>query len=326
MGFFELPEVSVIIPFYKNVEHLNECVSHCLKLDYPNYEVIVVSDSPLDLNNDLVKVLVIDGSSQGRKKDVGTEVACGEICAFVDDDAYPSRDWLKNAVKYFEDSSVGAVCGPGVTPENDGLPQRASGVIYSSFAGSGPFRFRYVPERLRFVREGPGYNMLVRKSLLNQIGGIATNLRSGEDTLLCKKILKTGKKILYAPDVVVHHHRRPLFTSHLRQAKTYALHRGYLAKKEPETSAKPFYVLPSFALVSFGALAVLSLYFSFAFYALSFAVIAYLVFCLGSVVKTSKEFKADMLAFLGVPLTHLAYAFGFIQGLLTKEIGESPSH
>jgi cellulose synthase/poly-beta-1,6-N-acetylglucosamine synthase-like glycosyltransferase len=322
----ELLKVSVIIPFYKDEGYLKECISHCLKLDYTNYEIIVVSHSALSMSNDGVRVLLVDNASQGSKKDAGIKVASGEVCAFVDDDAYPSPDWLKNAVKYFEDSDVGAVCGPGLTPESDSLLQKASGVVYSSFGGGGILRFRYVPEKTRYVNEGPGYNMLVRKSLLKEVGGIATNLRSGEDTLLCKKIREVGKKILYAPDVIVYHHRRPLFTPHLKQAKTYALHRGYLAKKEPATSANLFYMLPFIFLVGLGALAVLSVHFSFAFDMLLFAVITYLAVCLTSAVHASKDARIAVLAFLGTVLTHLVYAFGFIQGLLIEEIGERPSH
>lgn len=32
------PIVSIIIPFYKNLVYLEECVKHCLELDYPSYE------------------------------------------------------------------------------------------------------------------------------------------------------------------------------------------------------------------------------------------------------------------------------------------------
>ncbi len=35
------------------------------------------------------------------KRDIGAKKAKGEIIAFIDDDAYPRKDWLINAVKNF---------------------------------------------------------------------------------------------------------------------------------------------------------------------------------------------------------------------------------
>ena len=116
------PKVSVIVPFYKEKKYVIECVENCLRLDYPSFEVIVVSKVPLEIDP-RVKLMVDESDSQGRKKNVGVLAATGDICAFVDEDAYPSPDWLKNAVPHFEDSEFGAVCGPGITPPGDGVLQ-----------------------------------------------------------------------------------------------------------------------------------------------------------------------------------------------------------
>jgi glycosyltransferase involved in cell wall biosynthesis len=35
MNSIENPLVSIIIPFYKNLSYLDECLKHCLDLDYP---------------------------------------------------------------------------------------------------------------------------------------------------------------------------------------------------------------------------------------------------------------------------------------------------
>jgi hypothetical protein len=44
-------------------------------------------------------------------------MARGEILAFLDDDAYPADGWLEAAMARFEDPTVCAVGGPGVTPQ-----------------------------------------------------------------------------------------------------------------------------------------------------------------------------------------------------------------
>jgi cellulose synthase/poly-beta-1,6-N-acetylglucosamine synthase-like glycosyltransferase len=47
--------------------------------------------------------------------------AKGEICAFIDSDARPEKNWLKNALPYLSDPEVVAVGGPGLTPPEDSL-------------------------------------------------------------------------------------------------------------------------------------------------------------------------------------------------------------
>jgi len=326
MDSSELPKVSIIIPFYKNFEHLAECVSHCLNLDYPDYEVIVVSNVPLNIDNQNVRVIITDKIGQADKKDLGTAEATGEIYAFLDDDAYPSEDWIRRAVKYFDDPNVAAVGGPGITPPNDNLMQLASGVIYSSFIGGGSLGYRYAPKNnIVNVDELPGYNLFIRRSALDRTS-FNVKFRSGEDSVLSRRLKGAGGKLVYASDVVVYHHRRPLFTPHLKQAANYALHRGFFVKKFPKTSAKPIYAIPSASLIALLGL----LAFSFSLPILRFLIVTLLITYLSlsfiSAVWTSKNLKPSLLALIGIPLTHLTYAVYFLKGLLSKEIGERPSY
>jgi glycosyltransferase involved in cell wall biosynthesis len=53
------------------------------------------------------------------KRDIALKHAKGQILAFLDDDAYPVKEWLKAALVNFSDPEVAAVGGPAVTPLND---------------------------------------------------------------------------------------------------------------------------------------------------------------------------------------------------------------
>ena len=328
MNRLRQPKVSVIIPFYKEKKYVIECVENCLRLDYPSFEVIVVSKVPLEIDP-RVKLMVDESDSQGRKKNVGVLAATGDICAFVDDDAYPSPDWLKNAVPHFEEPEIGAVCGPGITPPGDGVLQKASGVILSSFLGAGSLRFRYVPRAQRAVDEAPGYNLLVRRALLVATGGVNESLRSGEDTLLSQKIVDAGKKIVYDPRVVVYHHRRPLLLAHLHQVTNYARHRGYFARRFPNA---PFPWVSLLPLAVILALIIgVPLSFVYAVWVqylevVATALMAYLAISFVTGLLMGHSIKIAVLSIVGIPSTHLAYAYGLLRGLLTMQIGERPSH
>lgn len=278
-------------------------------------------------SSEKVKVVIIEEQGQGPKKNAGVANATGEICAFVDDDAYPDRNWLKNAVKYFDDFDVVAVSGPGVTPPNDNLMQKASGLIYSLPMGAGKTSHRYaIGKETSNVDELTGYNLFIRSSFLKEIGGINVKFRSGEDSLLTYKIIECGRKFRYAPDVIVYHHRRPLFVSHLKQVSTYALHRGYFLKKYPDTSAKLSYALPSILLITIITLAFLSIFFSIISLPLIVLIAGYFVVAFLFGLRSSRSLKLSVLASIGIGLTHLVYGLFFIVGLLTKNLGERASY
>ena len=117
------------------------------------------------------------------------------------------------------------------------------------------------PRRARDVDDYPSCNLFVRR--LPFVGHVGECLRywPGEDTKLCMLLTKTeGKRIVYEPEAVVYHHRRALFWGHFRQVWNYAVHRGFFAKRYPDTSLRPQYFVPSTFVVA-GALAIPALVF-----------------------------------------------------------------
>ena len=125
-----LPKVSIIIPVRAWNKNLAECLQHCLRLNYARYEVLVLPDLPLkEILPKQIRVIPTNTTIPSKKRNIGTHHAKGKILAFIDDDAFPSQDWLKNASRHFRDPNVAAVCGPAITPENDTLMQKASGLV-----------------------------------------------------------------------------------------------------------------------------------------------------------------------------------------------------
>jgi len=242
--------VSVIIPVVAINGYIRESVPHLLRLDYPDFEIIILPNQASvteqqEFTNPRIRLVPTVQSSPAYKRDLGAKEATGEILAFLDDDAYPVRAWLTAAVKHFRRSDVGAVGGPAITPDNDPLSARISGAVYTSLLGGGSYRYRYTPQgSIREVDDYPSVNLLVRRDLFQSIGGFNSAYWPGEDTKLCLDIISAGKKIIYDPAVVVYHHRRASLMKHLRQVSQYATHRGYFAKRFPATSLRLNYFIP----------------------------------------------------------------------------------
>ena len=327
--------VSIIIPLHVCSDRFIRDFSYFRTLDYPDFEILIVADEP-SLNEEtnprladlkrlekpgLVNILPTGKklTGPGEKRDLAIEQARGEICAFIDDDAYPRPDWLRGAIAHFDDPEVAAVGGPGITPPEDDLMAQASGAVYASPLGSGQTLHRFVPRKGREVDDFPAYNLFVRTETLREVGGFASGFYGGEDTKLCLEIINTGKKILYRPDVVVFHHRRPLLFGHLRQIANVGMHRGYFAKTYPETSWRLFYFLPSIVVMTLVFGMILAPFSKILAAMLALGLAGYFAVALVSTMPTSRLSVALMGA-AGIMMTHVVYGCAFIRGLTIKHL------
>lgn len=315
-------KVSIIIAAKDKSSFLVQCLERCLNLNYKDYEILVLTDHFFAYENTKVRVIPTGSCLPARKRDIGWHNAGGEILAFLDDDAYPCENWLGNALKNFQDPQVAAVGGAAVTPPTETFLRMASGEVYESFIVSGNFKYRYTQDKKRYVDDYPSCNFLVRKDVFEKLGGFKTKFWPGEDTILCLEITKKlKKKIVYDPEALVFHHRRPLFAGHLKQVKNYALHRGYFVKRFPETSLKWQYFVPSifFLCLLLGFLfSVFSLLFSI-FYIFSLLSYGCLVFLSA---YHRKDLQLTAYVSMGIFLTHIYYGFYFLQGLLSSKLKE----
>jgi hypothetical protein len=170
------------------------------------------------------------------------------------------------------------------------------------------------------VDDWPTVNLSVRKKTFEDIGGFNTSHWPGEDTVFCLDLLsKKGAKILYDPELIAFHHRREELIKHVRQVSSYGLHRGFFAKKYPETSRKFIYFVPSFFVmfVIFGGVAsffspiIFKLYLlGWGFYFLALLKAFYDIY------RHEKNILVTLAASYYIFLTHIFYGLRFLQGLL----------
>ena len=93
----EFPRVSVIIPLWAVRERFINNLEQFRKIDYPDFEVYVVSDSEVELPSGPFRLILTGKERTGpaEKRDAALREAHGEILAFIDDDAYPRSDWIR---------------------------------------------------------------------------------------------------------------------------------------------------------------------------------------------------------------------------------------
>ena len=142
------PFVSVIAPTRGVEPGFEENVRPLLAQVYPAYEVLFVFDENTDLAVEIVERLggriVISGPAKGTGQKVHNLIAgvneIDERCSvivFVDTDARPNTNWLRQLVAPLADENLGASTGyRWFVPEKGGLASRLRGVWNASIASA----------------------------------------------------------------------------------------------------------------------------------------------------------------------------------------------
>ncbi len=226
------PNVSVVVCVYNGERTIDSCLASLEKLNYPNYEVIVVNDGSTDETRQIAEsydtIRLINQENQGLSgaRNVGIQAATGEIIAFTDADCMADPDWLTYLVARFQSSEFGAVGGPNFSPPDDSFV--ASCVAVSPGA---PTHVLLDDEAAEHI---PGCNMAFRREALEAIKGFDPIFRAaGDDVDLCWRLQNKGYKIGFSPAAVVWHFRRNTVRDYLKQQRGYGKAEALLFFKHP---------------------------------------------------------------------------------------------
>jgi GT2 family glycosyltransferase len=314
---------SIIIPVKEINGYVLKSVPITLGIDYVDFEVLVLPNEmpsgplPSCLQDPRVRLIPTGRVGPAVKRDLGAEHATYDRLAFLDDDAYPRSDWLREADKAFSETGAAAICGPGVTPPESNLAEQASGLFFETLVGGGGMDYRYRPVGRSFsVDDFPTVNLLVDKQAFLSVGGFDSAYWPGEDTKFCLDFVRAGHGIWYSPAVVVYHHRRRVLWPHLRQVGNYGKHRGYFARTFPETSARFTYFVPSLFLVGIVTLGVAGFVNAMSWRALVALLLLYFSLVVIDVFSRTRDLVLGLLTVLTVFASHLTYGAMFLRGLL----------
>jgi glycosyltransferase involved in cell wall biosynthesis len=311
---------SFIIPVKEINDYVREAVSKVLEINRGDYEILVYPDETTAENWQKTQQIATGHSGPATKRTRAIKDARGEILVFIDDDAYPRADFLDALDQDFSKETVTAVGGPAVTPEEDSFWQKVSGAVFlSPLSGGNPERYIPIGNK-KTVDDWPSVNFSIRKKIFDELGGFDSAFWPGEDTKFCLNLIKKYPgSIVYDPDLIVYHHRRSGLAKHLRQLGAYGLHRGFFAKKYPETSFKFKYFIPSFFTVFLVVGGIASFFSLFIFKMYVIGLIVYmlvLVKAFFDIYKYERNLLIVAHTAYYIFLTHVVYGLKFIKGFV----------
>ncbi len=306
------PLFSIIIPVRQMNPYLKETIVRLKEQTIKNFETLIITDQ-------------ISGSANpSQKRNLGAQKAKGNYLVFFDDDSFPTKNYFKNAQKLIQKHpQFAGFSGPCLTPPQDNIYKQASGLVWSSWLGSGGAGiYRNSKQSARFVDDYPSVNLIIKKTDFFKAGQFNQNYWPGEDTVLCLNLTKKlNLKIYYHPSLTVYHHRRSVLIHHLQQITRYAIQRGFFAKKFPQTSLRIGYFIPSLFFLYFISLPILFFLFKYKFTIYPLYLYSSMLFFtfLGFIAQTKKIYLS-FLATITIPITHIYYGILFLHGLFKKEV------
>jgi GT2 family glycosyltransferase len=247
------PFVSVVVPTAGRPERMATCIGALRALRYPNFEIVIVDNSPADpgTRESVAAIAAEDprvryvaeplpGSSVARNR--GIREARAELLAFTDDDVQVDPEWLSWMVEPFlRDRQVGVVTGL-VLPARMDTPEQRWFEEYSGFGkGLEPRLYdldeHRAPDNLLYpywgAAFGSGNSMAFRRNVIEDIGGFDPALgagspaRAGADVEAFSHAILDGSRLAYEPRALCWHDHRTHSAALKRQ--TFAYGAGFTA-------------------------------------------------------------------------------------------------
>lgn len=217
--------LSIIICSYNRASYISDALTSLYgqSSGLDDFEVIIVDNNSTDNTKEVYaqwrqtntngQFTFISETKQGASfaRNTGAAIAKGEWVCFMDDDAVATTDYVKNIIKHIQDQPFIVGFGGRIIPKYIPAEPKWMSYYVSSLVGN----FDYAPTACAF--ENGKYplesNMIVKKSVYDQIGGFNVNLPGvvgtlrigGEGKELFYKIIALGHTIYYDPSICVHH-------------------------------------------------------------------------------------------------------------------------
>lgn len=216
------PKVSIIVLNWNGKNHTVECLNSLSKLDYSNYEVILVDNGSSDGSVDFLKskfpnICLIEnkrnlGFAEGNNVGVRHAMKTGaDYVLLLNNDAVVDGAFLKELVLIAERDEKVVLVGPKIYNYYEKNIIESAGYSQSILKSKTfPIGYREEdkgqydePKEVDFIS---GCAMLVKKNVVKDYGVFDSDFFAYcEDQDLCYSVTKRGDKIMYAPKSRIWH-------------------------------------------------------------------------------------------------------------------------
>ena len=308
-------KVSVIIPVTRE-DYLKNCLDSLNNQSFKDFEILLINNKKLKTTKKNIKLILTKNLNPAYRRNFAAKNAKGHILAFIDDDAYVNKDWIKKAVNFLDkNKDFCVVGGPDILGKNAKFKEKISNILLSNkYLGSGVLAHQNYkkPKEVKDPSSLALCNFFIRKKAFEKVNGFNEKIGyGGEDTeflyLLGKK---TKCRMMYLPFLFVYHKKRDFILPYLKQRLKFRINNGKMLYAYPTLYLKNYKFLLFFAAATLFFI-LLFLKPLIAFYLFIFYLFLLILISLPYI---AKDIRYIILPF-AFGMQHLTYYIGILIGL-----------
>lgn len=225
------PFVNIFIPAHNEELVLKDTIDNLVKIDYPNYNILIINDRSKDKTHEVALKLVeeypdklkyhsrSDDAFPGKSAVLNDafEMTDGDVICVFDSDAKVNPDFLTKIIPYLADDNVSAVQARKImSNRNTSALTRFQNYEYLMDSNVQMGR-----DSIRAAVELRGNGELFKRQAIKEIGG--WNLYTLTDDLdISTKLHINGLNVRFCPDVVVYEEALNDFKAIIKQRNRWA--------------------------------------------------------------------------------------------------------
>ncbi|AOA57418.1 poly-beta-1,6-N-acetyl-D-glucosamine synthase [Acinetobacter larvae] len=205
----DYPLIAVLIPCFNEGDNAEETISHALKLDYPNFEVIAINDGSRDHTGQVLNTLaarhtrlrvvhLAENQGKAMALQAGSLVTDAEFLLGIDGDALLDPHAARWMLRHFKDPNIAAVTGNPRIRNRSTLLGRIQVGEFSSIVGM----IKRAQRSFGRLFTVSGVITIFRKSAIHQVGYWSPNMLT-EDIDITWKLQRAGWNIQFEPNALV---------------------------------------------------------------------------------------------------------------------------
>lgn len=197
------PKVSFIIPVFNEEKVIREKITNSLKLDYPDLDIVVISDGSTDNSVKICKEfsdkirLFYSNDNKGKNESINSVMPFidSEIVVFTDANTFYDKKAIKNLVRNFSDHSTGCVVGQLKLYQTENSNIGGGEGIYWKYE----HMLKKLESRIGCLLVANGGIFGVRKELIEKLEPDIAN-----DFQIPISVASKGYKVVYEPEAIAY--------------------------------------------------------------------------------------------------------------------------
>lgn len=232
-----MPRLSVIVPVYKVEKYIHKCVESILNQTFTDFELILVDDgSPDDCGricdeyakkDSRVRVIHKENGGQSSARNIGLDVAKGEIIGFVDSDDDIEVNMYKNLIDYMDKERLDIAFGDVYLVRGDRIRKQ------SMYSGNKVLNKKEgLNDNLICKIDNAVWNKIYKKSIFDNL-----RFKEGivyEDVRIMYKIFNKSQRSGYLKECLYYYYKRQNSTiaQSFNSKSRYDCFKGYKERLE----------------------------------------------------------------------------------------------